>query len=268
MKKIFTILAALIITISMSAQTASSDIIDVNATNAKTKYDDLNGMLLVTATWNDYAILLTIRDYQETDNKVFEGEEISIINIGDDEYAVTNSVKVEKKENKTYFTGQYTSPESGNVYNVEISTEEKSADDGLIYEPYELNNLVINTLDDYNLLIASNPEIGLTVELAVDQEGTVLKANSTLKLNDQKLNILNGTVSQVYNEDLGAEVFVARIVIFSFSGKAGLELTMYNIASQLENTNTITTTTAKTIKDGQLIIIKNGVKYTVAGVAL
>jgi hypothetical protein len=268
MKKIFSIFAALIIAVTMSAQSAGNDIINVNATNAKTKYDDLNGMLLVTATWNDYAILLTIRDYVETDNKIFEGEEISVINFGEEDYAVTNSVKVEKKDNRTYFTGQYTSPESSKVYNVEISTEAQSVDDGVIYEPYELSNLVVNTLEDYNLLVASSPEIGLTVELAVDKEGAVIRANSIIKLNDQKLNILSGTVSQAYNDDLGAEVFVARIVVFTFTGKVGLELTMYNTASHLENMNALTGVNTKIIKNGQLIIIKNGIKYTVAGATL
>ena len=225
---------------NITATTASADttdtaeIIEINITDAKTQFDDLNGMLLVTATWENYPVLLSIAGYEETSNKVFEGPEVSVINIGIEDnwydYAVTNSVTVKTENDRTIFTGEYISEKNGTIYAVTIATEAQNIDDGVIYEAFELTDLVVTPMDGFIMLEASYEDLGLYVVLGVYEDGS-LHEDSSIELLGASTPILGGSVVKAYNEELGTDVYTARIVIRFNGGKMGLELTMYGSAA-------------------------------------
>ena len=233
----------LLMGLDLTLYAGTIETIKVNIPDAKVRFDDLNGLLLVTATWEGYPVLLTIAGYQPTDYKVFEGPQVSELTIGDDssddnwlDYAVTNSVTVINENGRTFVTGEYTSYATGAVYSVEIATEEQAIDEGVIYEAFELTNLVVTPMDGFEMLEASYDDLGMYVVLGVYENGS-LHEESSIELLGSATPILSGNCTKAYSEDLGTDVYTARIVISFNGGKMGLELTMYSASSELIITN-------------------------------
>lgn len=227
----------LLMGLDLTLYAGTIETIKVNIPDAKVRFDDLNGLLLVTATWEGYPVLLTIAGYQPTDYKVFEGPQVSELTIGDDssddnwlDYAVTNSVTVINENGRTFVTGEYTSYATGAVYSVEIATEEQAIDEGVIYEAFELTNLVVTPMDGFEMLEASYDDLGMYIVLGVYENGS-LHEESSIELLETEVPILGGNVTKAYSEDLGTDVYTARIVISFNGGKMGLELTMYGAAA-------------------------------------
>lgn len=226
-----------LIGLNLTMYAGSAAAIEVNIPDAKVRFDDLNGILLVTATWEGYPVLLTVAGYEPTDYKVFEGPQVSELTIGDDmsednwlDYAVTNSVTVSNEAGQTFITGEYTSYATGKVYAVNISTEAQEEDDNVIYEAFELTNLIVTPMEDFELLEASYEDLPLYVVLGVYEDGS-LHEESSIALLETEVPILGGNVTKAYSEDLGTDVYTARIVISFNGGKMGLELTMYGAAA-------------------------------------
>lgn len=225
--------------LNLTMYASSAAAIEVNIPDAKVRFDDLNGILLVTATWEGYPVLLTVAGYEPTDYKVFEGPQVSELTIGDDmseenwlDYAVTNSVTVSNEAGQTFITGEYTSYATGKVYAVNISTEAQEEDDNVIYEAFELTNLIITPMEDFELLEASYEDLELYVVLGVYEDGS-LHEESAIELLGAATPILSGNCTKAYSEDLGTDVYTARVVVSFNGGKLGLELTMYGASTEL-----------------------------------
>lgn len=225
--------------LNLTMYASSATAIEVNIPDAKVRFDDLNGILLVTATWEGYPVLLTVAGYEPTDYKVFEGPQVSELTIGDDmsednwlDYAVTNSVTVSNEAGQTFITGEYTSYATGKVYAVNISTEAQEEDDNVIYEAFELTNLIITPMEDFELLEASYEDLELYVVLGVYEDGS-LHEESAIELLGAATPILSGNCTKAYSEDLGTDVYTARVVVSFNGGKLGLELTMYGASTEL-----------------------------------
>lgn len=211
-----------------------SQVIEIEITEANAEYDDLYGHLLVTATWEGYPVLLTIAGYESaTGLKEYEGPQISELTIGNDDnwydFAVANAVAVINEDGALTIEGDYTSYATGATYHV-IATTGAGNNDGMIYEPFVMSNLVVTPMEGFIMLEASDDMMGLSVVLGVYEDGS-LHEGSMVNFAGMDLPILSGNVTYQYSEEFATDVYVARLIVDLAGQQLGLELTMYGAAA-------------------------------------
>ena len=119
--------------LQLTMYTLVVEVTEIDITNAEAEVNDLYGHLLVTATWENYPVLLTIHNYKYVAGlKEYEGPQVSELNIGDEDnwydYAVTNLVTVINENNTLYIEGEYISYNTGKTYYVTMSAPASTTD--------------------------------------------------------------------------------------------------------------------------------------------
>ena len=115
--------------------------------------------------------------------------------------------------------------------NVTLVANFKEAEPELEVMDIEMTNLVVQEMEDFVVLTASDDSnTGLNVMLAVNEDGS-LAADSYMAMvqgwNEVELPIVEGKITKAYNEELATDVYSGLVVVEFMEGKLGLNLTMY-----------------------------------------
>lgn len=98
--------------------------------------------------------------------------------------------------------------------------------------PVEMSNLVVTTMDGFEMLEASYPDMGLSVTLGVYPDGT-LHEGSNVTHGLRSLPIVEGSINKTFNEEIASNVYTGLIVVDMKEAEAtepvlmGIQLTMF-----------------------------------------
>lgn len=131
------------------------------------------------------------------------------------------------------YSGQVVTPAAAQ-YKFELAG---SSEEEVVYEAFEMSNLSVTPMGEFELLEASDDMMGLSVVLGYVLADGSLMEGSAVSFMGQDLSILEGTITKSYSEELATDVYVAHLVVEFMGGKLGLELTMYAGAAEVVEVN-------------------------------
>lgn len=123
------------------------------------------------------------------------------------------------------------------------------------YEEFIMSNLVVTTpAEGLEMLEASDPVNGISVQLGVYEDGT-LHEDCLITFQGMELSIVSSEkVTKEYNEDVETDVYTVRVVVAFGGANMGLQLLMYATAPAEPIEVNVTNATATVGDDGWLTL--------------